>query len=130
MWKVIVPALCLLLASCRSPGNASEIAAALEIRAINTAETAFRAQHGRFGTLDELATRHRSKYAGYGFTLQLRPNGYVIQAQPERYGAAGVRSYYSDESRVIRQAWGNGPATASDPAIDFLNAPAAPSPLH
>jgi len=133
MWKAIVPALCLLLTSCRFGDrmNASEIAAALEVRTINTAETAFHEEHGRFGTLDELPTRHGSKYAGYRFTLQLRPNGYVIQAQPERYGAAGVRSYYSDESRIIRQALRNGPATASDSPIDFLQtAPAAPSPLH
>jgi plasmid stabilization system protein ParE len=130
MWKAIAPVLCLLLTSCRSGGNASEIGAALEIRTINSAETAFRAEHGRFGTLDELPARHGSKYAGYRLTLQLRPNGYVIQAQPERYGAAGVRSYYSDESRVIRQAWRKGPATASDSPIDFLQAaPAAPSSL-
>jgi hypothetical protein len=111
--------------------NAPEIAAALRIRTINTAETAFRAEHGRFGVLDELPTRHESTYAGYRFTLQLRPNGYVIQAQPERYGAAGVRSDYSDESRVIRQAWRDGRATASDSPIDFLQAaPAARPPVH
>jgi hypothetical protein len=128
MRKSIASALCLFLTSCRfgDPMNASEIAAALEMRTINNAETAFRAEHGRFGALDELPTRHESKYAGYRFTLQLRPHGYVIQAQPVRYGAAGVRSYYSDDSRVIRQAWRNGPATASDSPIDFLQAaPAA-----
>ncbi len=131
MWKAIAPALCLVLMSCSSGDrmNASEIAAALRIRTINTAETAFREEHGRFGILDELPSRHESTYAGYRFTLQLRPNGYVIQAQPEPHGAAGVRSYYSDESRVIRQAWRNGPAAASD-SIDFLQiAPAAPSSL-
>jgi hypothetical protein len=110
---------CLVLTSCwhrDSIAAGSEMAAVRRIQLINSMEAAFHAEHGRFGSTEELGLQHpRNWYeSGYLFTLQTRRKGYVIQARPRNYPTAGRRSYYSDETLVIHQAWKNGCATASD----------------
>jgi hypothetical protein len=43
--------------------------------------------------------------------------GYRIVCQPEEYGRGSFRSYYADQSGVIRGTGRNRAATASDPEI-------------
>jgi hypothetical protein len=116
--------LCVVMASCSYKYDRmsapSEIAAARRLQGINVEESGFRTKRERFGTLDELNLENmtQARYAGYQFTLQLRPNGYVIEARPYS-PSAGQRSFYSDETTVIHEAWGNRPATASDPPLQL-----------
>jgi type IV pilus assembly protein PilA len=48
---------------------------------------------------------------GYKFTLTPVPGGYQINANPETYGSSGSRSFFSDQSMVIRENYGPEPAT-------------------
>jgi type IV pilus assembly protein PilA len=50
---------------------------------------------------------------GYKFTLTGNQGGYVITAVPEVYGSSGSRTFYSDQTMVIRQNFGPEPATAA-----------------
>jgi type IV pilus assembly protein PilA len=49
---------------------------------------------------------------GYKFTLTGTPGGYIINAVPVVYGSDGNKTYYSDQTMVIRENWGPEPATA------------------
>ena len=50
---------------------------------------------------------------GYKFTLTAAGGGYAINASPVTYGTSGTRSFYSDQSMVIRENYGPEPATAN-----------------
>jgi type IV pilus assembly protein PilA len=54
---------------------------------------------------------------GYRFVLSEKPGGYAITATPVTYGTSGSRSFYSDETMVIRENFGADPATASSPEM-------------
>ena len=50
---------------------------------------------------------------GYRFAVTSTPLGYTINAQPDAYGNTGTRTFYSDQSLVIRENYGQEPATAT-----------------
>ncbi len=54
---------------------------------------------------------------GYRYVVSEKPGGYVVTATPETYGTSGSRSFYSDETMVIRENYGAEPATASSPEM-------------
>ena len=59
-----------------------------------------------------LATGNSS---GYVFTLASTPTGYSVSAVPKTFGSTGRRCFYSDQTGVIRENWGQEPATATSP---------------
>jgi type IV pilus assembly protein PilA len=59
-----------------------------------------------------LATGNSS---GYVFTLSTSPTGYTISAVPKVFGSTGRRTFYADQTGVIRENWGQDPATATSP---------------
>jgi type IV pilus assembly protein PilA len=61
-----------------------------------------------------LAEGHSS---GYIFSISGSPTGYVITAVPETYGNSGSRTFFSDQTMVIRNNFSQEPATASSPAL-------------
>jgi type IV pilus assembly protein PilA len=65
------------------------------------------------------------KKSGYTFTLTAgqpentgQTNKYTISARPERYGSCGIRSFFSDETGVIRHTASDRAATVSDPPLN------------
>jgi type IV pilus assembly protein PilA len=54
---------------------------------------------------------------GYKYTLQITPQGYTINANPVAFNNTGGRTFYSDQSLVVRQNIGVEPATAASPEI-------------
>ena len=91
------------------------------IRTIHTVQVQYYSQYGRYaaslrelgpaagGLIDgELASGTKG---GYKFTLGGNASAYVIHADPEEFGISGSQSFYSDETMVIRQNYGLGPAT-------------------
>jgi len=54
---------------------------------------------------------------GYRFTLMRSPSGYAITAVPVAFGSTGVRTFYSDQSLVIRENHGPDAASASSPEV-------------
>jgi prepilin-type N-terminal cleavage/methylation domain-containing protein len=54
---------------------------------------------------------------GYKFTLTGTNGGYVVNANPMTYGSSGRKSFYSDQTMVIRENNGPEPATATSPEM-------------
>jgi hypothetical protein len=49
---------------------------------------------------------------GYKFTVAAIAGGYTINATPVTYNSSGSRSFYSDQTMVVRENYGPEPATA------------------
>jgi type IV pilus assembly protein PilA len=114
---------------------AHELAAIRQIGTIHQVETQYMSQFGMFATvLTQLgppasgaagpqaadligASLASGKASGYLFTLAARPTGYLISAVPEAFNSTGRRTFYSDETLVIRANNTQEPATATSPEI-------------
>jgi prepilin-type N-terminal cleavage/methylation domain-containing protein len=108
-----------------------ETAAMKAIQTIHTMEIQYQSQYGRFAvSLTELGPPAsgapnpasadligndlaNSVKQGYKFTVAGVPGGYTINANPVVYGSDGSRTFYSDQTMVIRENYGPEPATVS-----------------
>lgn len=114
---------------------AEETAAIRAVSVIHTAQTQYFSQFGRYAasltelgppasgtagpTGADLLDRELSegRKGGYLFTVQSNQQGYVVGAQPKQFGTNGSRTFYSDQTQMIRNRFSNEPATAQDPEI-------------
>jgi hypothetical protein len=103
------------------------------IKTLHTVQVQYYSQYGRYATtLAELgppASGSASPAAadlisndlasgskqGYKFTMTGTPGGYIINANPENFNSSGSRTFFSDQSMVIRQNYGQEPATVNSP---------------
>ncbi|PWU00136.1 MAG: pilin, type IV [Terriglobia bacterium] len=108
---------------------AHETAAVKAIQTIHTVQVQYNSQYGHYATsLAELGPPAsgaptaaasdligndlaQGEKSGYKFTMTGTPGGYVINAVPVTYGSSGTRTFYSDQSMVIRENYGAEPAT-------------------
>lgn len=111
-----------------------ELAAIRTIRAIQTAQAQYSSRFGWYATTlrelgpptsgfagqlaadlipEDLAAGRKG---GYRFSLHGGPQGYTIAAVPAADQSTG-RTFYSDQTLVIRQNWGPEPANAQSKAI-------------
>ncbi len=116
--------------------GAREMAVIREIGSIHQAETQYYSQFGKFaGNLSQLGppaggsadgpeaanilpkVLAEGKKNGYTYTLVATPSGYTVQAVPDSFGNTGSRTFYSDQTLVIRNNWGQEPATVASPEI-------------
>lgn len=111
-----------LLAARRAANEASAIHS---IRTITNAEFTFQSNFGKFGTLEELCMTGlidtdlaSGKKNGYRFAVTLdsdNPEVFEVSGVPMTYGSSGTRSFYVDETFVIRGADNSGgPSTKMD----------------
>jgi type IV pilus assembly protein PilA len=138
---LIVIAIIVVLISAAAPKfsqylmSARETAALGAIRTIHTAQTQYSSQFGRFATsLTELGPPTSGQAGptgadliqadlalgvkqGYKFVLEQTPTGYRISATPVAYNRDGRRSFYSDQTMVLRQNWGPEPASVTSPEM-------------
>ena len=104
---------------------ANEIAAQARLRSITTAEMAYYMQDGtKYGTLDELVQSgflndpSRGNLRGYRFDVRVKDFSFEATAVPENFGVTGRRSFYVDDTGVMRAVErGGAAATASDPEV-------------
>jgi type IV pilus assembly protein PilA len=114
---------------------AQETAALKAIQTLNTAQVQYQSQFGRFAqSLTELgppasgtdnaagANLIGSDMAagakqGYNFTLTGTPTGYTISAVPQVFNSTGSRTFYSDQSLVVRENYGQEPATVNSKEV-------------
>jgi hypothetical protein len=54
---------------------------------------------------------------GYVFRLTGTPTGYAITAWPTAFGSIGSRTFYSDQTLVIRENYGQDPATVDSKEV-------------
>ena len=138
---LIVVAIILILAAIAAPKlnqnrmHAQETAAIREIQTIHTAQTQYYSQFGRYATTlaelgppaggtDGMAGANlipgelaKGLHSGYKFTVGGGANGYSIIAVPETFGNTGRRTFFSDQTSVIRQNWSAEPPTATSPEL-------------
>jgi len=114
---------------------AHEMAAIRQITTLHQAETQYYSQFGRYATtLAELGPPASGaagpaaadlipkvladgKNSGYVFAVQSTPTGYAVTAMPETFGGSGRRTFYSDQTLVIRNNWTQEAATVTSPEI-------------
>ena len=115
--------------------NAQEMAVIREVQTINTMQTQYMSQFGRFATtLTELgpptngaagpqaadlipSTLSTGDKDGYTFTVTGTPAGYTVNANPKVFNSSGRRTFYSDQNMIIHQNWSAEPANSSSPEL-------------
>jgi type IV pilus assembly protein PilA len=113
-----------------------ETAAIKAIQTIHQMEVQYQSQYGRYATsLAELGPPAsgapspaaadligndlaQGEKQGYKFGLTGNQAGYAINATPVSFGSSGSRTFFSDQSMVIRQNFGAEPATANSKEMD------------
>lgn len=106
-----------------APVIGGEFRAAAALRHIAYAESAYRDERkkGRYATLEELTAEklvEKEMFEDLGYKVELNASGdkFEISATPTDYGKTGRRSFFIDESGIVRAADRKGqPATADDP---------------
>jgi type II secretory pathway pseudopilin PulG len=102
-----------------------ETAALKDIQTIQTAANQYQAQFGRYPeSLDEMGSRggFTSTYFatgiqdGYQFTLQGGPAVYTLNANPLASNVIARRTFYTDQTQVVRENQGPEPASAASGA--------------
>ncbi len=139
---LIVIAIILIIAAIAVPKltrtrmYAQEMASIRGVITLHTAQTQYYSQFGKYATTmaelgpptsgtagpqsadlipSDLTT---GKKGGYMYTLTATQGGYQINATPEAFGNSGSRTFFSDQSQVIRENYGQEPATAQSKAIN------------
>lgn len=132
---LIVIAIILVIAAMAAPKltsarmQAQEMAAVTQIRTIQQAQVQYQSQFGKFATtLTELGPPNngqpgpsaadiipgdlaKGEKTGYKFNMTQTKDGYAVTAIPLAYNSTGRRTFFSDQSGVIRQNWSQEPAT-------------------
>jgi hypothetical protein len=110
------------------PLNESGAADALE--AVHAAQKAFRSEHERYGSIDELRRRDSAGESplslgvpdGYHLEVEASQDHWAAVAVPIQPGESGARSFYIDESGVIRaEEWSSPddrPASILSPPLE------------
>jgi hypothetical protein len=109
-----------------APVLGNETFATYALQRIHTAQEGFKEGKGkgRYGSLEELyeAKLLDKEYATneeYAYEVRAAGDKFTATATPRNYGRTGRRSFYTDETGVVRAANHKGePATAADPPVD------------
>ena len=116
--------------------QAQEMAAVRQIQTIHSAQSMYMSQFGKFATnLQELGPPASGGQAGpsgsdlipgdlaqgektgYKYVMQATPTGYTINVNPITFGTTGRRTFFSDQTLVIRENWGAEPSTVTSKEI-------------
>ena len=121
---------------------AEEAAAVKAIQSINTAQMKYNSTFGRFATsLTELgpptsgtanatsadlisSDLASGEKQGYRFTLKPIPTGYTVKAVPIASRSPRSRTFFSDQSLVIRENYGPEPAAVNSREVGQALSPA------
>ena len=82
------------------------------------------AGNGSYGSIDELIehkmlSREMLDKYGYRFAISTSAQGFEAVATPVEYGKSGKRSFFIDQSKIVRgDDKGGGPATVADKQVD------------
>lgn len=102
-----------LLAARRAANEGSAI---YSLRQISAAQAVYQSNFGKYGTLHELAAQNlidpklaTGTKSGYHFAIELTTDednaeGFVVTGIPVTYRSTGRRSFYVDETQIIRAA--------------------------
>jgi hypothetical protein len=98
----------------------NEHAAMSVLEKIKEAQSIYRNEKGRYATIEELmeaGALEKDGLDGFGYKFEIRVAGgrYEALATPAEYGKTGLRSFYMDESGVLKAGdHGGRPASSAD----------------
>jgi hypothetical protein len=119
----------------RARAQAQEMSAIQRVLTLHRAQAQYYVQFGRYASnLKELGPASTEApgpaaadlippslaggvLGGYRFGLVGSPTGYTIHANPVTYPSTGRRTFFSDQTLIIRENWGPDPASDQSPAI-------------
>jgi type IV pilus assembly protein PilA len=111
--------------------SAHETAAIQAIQTLHAVETQYYSQFGHYATslaelgppasgaagpaAADLISRDlaEGRKSGYVFAVAATPTGYAISAVPETFNSSGRRTFYSDQTLIVRNNWSQEPANVS-----------------
>ena len=139
---LIVIAIILIIAAIAIPKLTSarmaayEMAAIRALHTINTAQIQYFSTYGRYaqslmelGPMPGNATPSPAAAdllsgdlssgikSGFVFTMVGTPGGYTVNGDPQTFGVTGSRTFYTDHTIIIRNHFGNEPASENDREI-------------
>ncbi|MGC4049807.1 MAG: prepilin-type N-terminal cleavage/methylation domain-containing protein [Paludibaculum sp.] len=138
---LIVIAIILVIAAIAAPKlnnarmHSQEMAAIRQINTVHTAQTQYFSQFGKFAeNLAQLGPPASGnsgpasadlipgdlalgQKTGYVFTVAITKEGYTVTAVPQAFNNTGRRTFFSNQSLVIRENWGAEPATVASKEI-------------
>ena len=101
-----------------------EVVAISALHMIAAGEEQYRVTEGNYGSIDQLLEKKLlgkevlEKY-GYKFEVTTSAHGFEAVAVPAEYGKSGKRSFFIDQSGVVRgDDHGGGPATIADKPVN------------
>jgi type IV pilus assembly protein PilA len=115
---------------------AKETAAIANLKTLHTAQTQYYSTYGKFATsLAELgpptsgapspqasdliqSDLASGTKGGFKYQMQGGPSGYTVSVTPNVFGTDGARTFYSDQTQVIRNHFGPEPATVNDKELN------------
>ena len=93
------------------------------LQMLASAETSYKTTEGAYGSIEMLAEKKLlqkdvfDKY-GYKFEVVASGNGFEARATPAEYGKTGKRSFFIDQSGIVRGGdHGGGPASRDDEPV-------------
>lgn len=110
-----------------SPMVTNESIAKSILRTIAAGESTFRETkgNGRYGSLDELVKEgliSKDLFEKYGYTIEVKvlSNKFEATAIPLEYGKTGRKSFFIDETQILRGGdHGGGAATIADKPVEY-----------
>ncbi|HQR37404.1 MAG TPA: type IV pilin protein [Blastocatellia bacterium] len=100
---------------------AREILVIEQLHVLKKGEDVYYAENNRYATMAQLvqsgAMNVSPQGMGYSIDLTVTDTGYVVMAVPNEYGPNGKRSFYLDESGVVRGDDHMGGAPAKDDPV-------------
>ncbi|OQX81369.1 MAG: hypothetical protein B6D56_02675 [Candidatus Omnitrophica bacterium 4484_70.1] len=131
---MIVVAIIALLAAIAIPSflrarlNANESAAVSALHTISTAAQSYRSVNPKYPSALTSLSSAEPAYIdsvlgsgakqGYSFYLEGHTYTFSATARPVTYGKTGVRSFYVDESGIIRYTTANATPTTTSPVLE------------
>jgi type II secretory pathway pseudopilin PulG len=104
-----------MLKSGHIPVSGRERTAVREMQSVVQAQARYRARFGRYaGSLDEVGAPEKD---GYLFAMVLTRTGYALVASPRIYLLDGRRTFYVNQSGVVRESRGERPASGESPEV-------------
>jgi prepilin-type N-terminal cleavage/methylation domain-containing protein len=92
------------------PVSGRERTAVGEMQSVVHAQARYRVRVGKYAaSLDQLGMPEKG---GYLFAMVLTHSGYALVASPRVYFLDGRRTFYVNESGVVRESFGNRPASS------------------
>jgi prepilin-type N-terminal cleavage/methylation domain-containing protein len=103
-----------MLKSGRIPLSRGERMAVCEMQSVVQEQARYRERFGKYATsLDQLGMADKD---GYLFAMVLTRTGYAVVASPRIYLIDGRRTFYVNQSGVVRESRGERPASGESAA--------------